>query len=150
MSIERFWQECCQQTGIEENYSDTWAFGNTPKQADELLELVLAGKKTATSSAKELYERDNDPFPAAGEYSILLDGKEEPKAVILTTKIEEYPFDEVPAAFAYREGEGDRSLAYWREVHEQFFKEEYQKAGLTFHEKIPCLCETFELIYYKE
>lgn len=150
MTIEEFWQECCQQTGITENHSGAWAFGNTPKQADELLALVLAGKKTATSSAKELYERENEPIPAAGEYSILLDSKEKPKAVIRTTKTQEYPFDEVSAEIAYLEGEGDQSLAYWREVHETFFKEEYQEAGLVFHKKIPCLCEIFEVIYMKD
>ena len=33
------------------------------------------------------------------------------------------PFDEVDEEHAYLEGEGDRSLEYWREVHERFFTE---------------------------
>lgn len=28
-----------------DNFSDAWAFGNNPQMADELLELVLEGKK---------------------------------------------------------------------------------------------------------
>ena len=37
-----------------DNFSDAWAFGNTPQMADELLELVLEGKKRATASALSL------------------------------------------------------------------------------------------------
>ena len=38
------------------------------------------------------------------------------------------PFDEVSKEHAYKEGEGDRSLAYWRDVHEDFFAEEFISA----------------------
>lgn len=47
---------------------------------------------------------------------------------------------------AYHEGEGDRSLAYWRKVHEDFFKQEYAEAGLTFDQTISCFCEVFEVV----
>jgi uncharacterized protein YhfF len=30
-------------------------------------------------------------------------------------------FNEVPERFAYDEGEGDRSLVYWREAHRNYF-----------------------------
>lgn len=42
-----------------DNFSDAWAFGNTPQMADELLELVLEGKKRATASALSLYGPDD-------------------------------------------------------------------------------------------
>lgn len=32
-----------------DNFSDAWAFGNTPQMADELLELVLEEKKKSYS-----------------------------------------------------------------------------------------------------
>lgn len=51
------------------------------------------------------------------------------------------------AEHAYHEGEGDRSLSYWREVHEKFFKSEYAQMGKQFHEKIPCVCEVFKVVY---
>ena len=44
-------------------------------------------------------------------------------------------------AFAYDEGEGDRSLAYWRSEHERFFRK-YD----VFSEDMLLVCERFRLI----
>ena len=43
-----------------------WSFGATPEQADELLDLVLDGTKTATASALWDYDADDEPLPEAG------------------------------------------------------------------------------------
>jgi uncharacterized protein YhfF len=40
-----------------------------------------------------------------------------PKTIELTKR----RFDEVDEAFAHDEGEGDRSLQYWREAHQRYF-----------------------------
>lgn len=78
-----------------DNFSDAWAFGNTPQMADELLELVLEGKKRATASALSLYGPD-DFLPAVdGRYEILLDGKGNPRAAIQTSKVYITKFNKV-------------------------------------------------------
>lgn len=148
MTIESYWQEFVQKhpEAAGAKY-EAWAFGNDPQMADELLQLVLAGKKTATTSAKELYALDGEAYPEVGGYSVLLDGQDNPRAVIVTTKLEETTFKEVTAEFAATEGEGDGSLAYWRAGHIKFFTREYEKCGLVFHEDIPVLCETFKVVY---
>lgn len=66
---------------------------------------------------------------------------ERPACVIETCEVAIKRFDEVDAAFAYDEGEGDRSLAYWRWGHERFFR----KYGL-FSEDMLLVCERFRLI----
>jgi uncharacterized protein YhfF len=43
--------------------------------------------------------------------------------------------------------EGDKSLAYWRTVHEDFFREELTNAGKTFDEKMDIVCEEFKVVY---
>ena len=43
-----------------------WSFGGTPEEADDLLELVLSGRKTATASAKWDYDAEDEPLPAVG------------------------------------------------------------------------------------
>ncbi len=123
---------------------EAWAFGD---DADGLAALVLAGTKTATASAAELYEADNEPLPAAGEYSVILNSKEEAVCVIQTVRVRIVPFAEVGAEHAWKEGEGDRSLAYWRRVHEAFFVRELAAAGRTFDPQMPVVCEEFELRY---
>ena len=57
------------------------------------------------------------------------------------------PFDSVDAAFAYDEGEGDRSLAYWREVHWRYFGRMCEAIGRTPDEAMPLVCERFRVVF---
>ena len=122
---------------------EAWAYGADP---DKLAELTRAGIKTATASAGPLYV-EGEPLPEAGEYSVILDGRDEAVCVIRTTRVYIVPFDQVSAGHAYREGEGDRSLEYWRQVHEDFFRAELAEAGLAFSPDMPVVCEEFELVW---
>lgn len=47
-------------------------------------------------------------------------------------------------------GGGNLSLAYWREVHERFFRQEMEEAGLVFDEDMLVVCEEFSCVYTKE
>ena len=129
--------------------------GSTPLQsayqfgaeADKLAALVLAGKKTATASARDLYAVD-EPLPQAGAYDVILNSSNEPVCVTYTDAVEVQPFLAVTADHAFREGEGDRSLAYWRQVHEAFFKAEYAEEGKQFDPaKARIVLESFHVVY---
>ena len=123
---------------VPEKYRNlrSFAFGDGPQLADELLELVLAGVKTATCSTED---EPNTSTP--GECWIVLDGRGHPRCVIETTEVTYRCFGEVDAAFADEEGEGDRSLAYWRSAHRQYFG----RLG-KFSEDMMLMCERFRLI----
>ena len=123
---------------------DAWAFG---VEADYLAELVLMGQKTATSSAFDLYAVGNEPLPKENELSVILDSKENAICIIETTKVEVIPFKEVSEKHAYKEGEGDKSLAYWRQVHEDFFTEWLEEAGLDFTPDSKVVLEEFRKVY---
>src|SRR5262245_11916988 len=100
---------------------DGFSFGDTPEMVDKLLELVLAGKKTATTSSwKEELANNN----WKGKQWIVLDGKGVKRAVIETTELKKCRFDEVNETFVRDEGEGDLTLEYWRNEHEAFFRRE--------------------------
>ncbi|MGM0123880.1 hypothetical protein IGI37_001254 [Enterococcus sp. AZ194] len=81
--------------------------------ADELAELVIQGTKTVTTSAFPLYEIKEE-LPAVDEYSVILAGSDNPKAIIRTNKVELRPFNQISETYAFLEGEGDKSLAYWK------------------------------------
>lgn len=98
-----------------------WAFGATPEQADELLDLVLSGTKTATASALWDYEAEGEDLPTVGTLGIVVDSDAVPRALVVTTRVRVVPFDEVDEAHAHAEGEGDRTLEHWRRVHREFF-----------------------------
>ena len=139
-------QEMWNASGIQAEY-EAWAFGD---DSDTLAELVCTGVKTATASAYPFYELEGEDLPKAGEYSVILNAKDEAVCIIRTTKVYVTPYREVTAEQAWKEGEGDRSLNYWRRVHEAFFRKELEAASLTFTEDMGVVCEEFEVIYPKE
>ena len=124
-----------------------WYFGDSSQLADELLQLVLAGVKTATASSVWEYEHENEPLPEVGAVSVILAGDETPRCIIETTEVRVLPFNAVDAQFAADEGEGDRSLAYWRAAHENYFKRVLSATGRMFDETMPVVCERFRVIY---
>jgi uncharacterized protein YhfF len=126
---------------------EAWSFGDGPEMADRLGGLVLAGRKTATCSALWELEAEGEPVARPGEKSIILDGRGEPLCVIETTEVEVRRFDEVDEAFAREEGEGDLSLAYWREAHRRFFAGTLPEIGHRFSNDMPLVCERFRVIY---
>jgi len=143
MTAKQMWEAYSRQESIDEEY-EAWAFG---VDADELADLVLNGIKTATASAYPLYEIDGDPLPRAGQYSIVLNSRGEAVCVIRTEKVFTVPFQAVDERQAWKEGEGDRSLSYWRRVHEAFFRQELRDADLSFDEKMNVVCEEFVRVY---
>jgi len=126
-----------------------WAFGGTPEQADELLGLVLDGTKTATAGALWDYEADDWPMPSVGDLSIILDGSGHPRALLSTTQVDVVPFDQVGEEHARLEGEGDLSLASWREIHRRFFTE-FAAHDRPFSADMPVVLQRFEVVYQSE
>jgi uncharacterized protein YhfF len=123
---------------VPEKYQDLrcFAFGDGPDLADELLDLVIGGRKTATCSTED---EPNTSTP--GARWIVRDGRGTPRCVIETIEVTYRRFPEVDAAFAYEEGEGDRSLDYWRQAHRTYFG----RQG-TFREDMMLMCERFRLV----
>lgn len=144
MTAEEMWQA---YKAINPNISDNiyaWAFGAEP---DRLAQLVLEGTKTATASSYDEHLYENEPIGEVGNLSVILDSQGEAVCIIQTTKITVLPFDEVPAEHAYKEGEGDRSLAYWRQVHKELFTEWLRDIGISFTETSRVVLEEFEVVY---
>ncbi|ARD49657.1 RNA-binding protein [Sporosarcina sp. P33] len=128
---------------------EAWSFGDSKEMADNLLNLTAAGVKTATASNYLLYQAENEPLPEPGLHNIILDGDGIAAAIVETTSVEVVPFNEVTEEHAYLEGEGDRSLRYWREVHEAFFTKELKEINGDFYDTMPVVCEKFRLVYKK-
>lgn len=130
-----------------EPFVEAWAFGDNPRLADELGALVVAGVKTATCSSLWSLEREGAQLPAAGQYSIILGGDGQPLCIIETVEVNVRPFNEVDAAFACDEGEGDRTLAAWRREHWRYFTRTLAAHGLQPSATMPLVCERFRLVY---
>lgn len=124
----------------------TWKFGYdevlVDQLADQLVELVMKGLKTATCGR---YQGEN--VLVEGGLSIILDGDDVPQCLVDTYEITIRRYDEVDARFASEEGEGDLSLDYWREAHWRFFQQEAQAKGLEVGEDMLLACERFHVLY---
>ncbi len=142
-AVEAFWNEFSSATGCTATF-EAWAFGggDTPDLADELAELVLHGPKRATASAYQDAVADDD-LPVIGGYSVILDSKDSPVSIIRTTRIDLVPFGEVDEQFAWDEGEGDRSLEWWRAAHIHFLAGK----GCTLTDETLLVLERFEMVW---
>ncbi|EOI06866.1 hypothetical protein UAY_00208 [Enterococcus moraviensis ATCC BAA-383] len=150
-SAIELWSRYKKESDLTHDHYEAWAFGNSPEMADELLAHVLNGEKTGTSSLHMLYELDleEEKMPEVGNYSVLLDGKEQAQAVICTKVVDILPYSQISEVHGYLEGEGDRSLNYWRHVHQPFFEQELKKYDLTFSEDMLIVYELFEVVFEK-
>ncbi|WP_300377224.1 ASCH domain-containing protein [Henriciella sp.] len=142
-----FWDRFQTETGDQRKPADIFAFGDSPEMAGELLELVLSGTKRATATRLAVYQKESKRPPAPGDLSLVLDGEDRPACVIETTIVNVDPFNTASEAFAHTEGEGDRSLEYWRKVHLAYYRRECAAEGTVFAAIEPIVFEEFRLIW---
>lgn len=126
---------------------EAYAFGDGTEMANELAKLVSKQEKCGTTSLYQLYELENQPLPQSNELFVILDGQGNPTSVIKNTAVDIMKFREVTDHHAMLEGEGDKSLAYWRKAHLDFFNDAIKDLGnVTFTEDSLVVFETFELL----
>ncbi|MDP3386890.1 MAG: ASCH domain-containing protein [Eubacteriales bacterium] len=134
------------EKGERENFKKAWYFCNNQKDADELADLTARGIKQATTSLYYWYEDGTEPMPKPGELNIITDYEGNPKCIIETVNVDVVAFKDVSEEFAHIEGEGDKSLAYWRNAHIRFFTEDMKAEGLSFTEDMKVVCEVFRVV----
>lgn len=128
------------QTPIAYHFCDNEA------DAQTCLALVLAGTKRATASSLAELAAAGAPVPAAGDFAIVTDWAGVAQAVLRTTAVEVRRFGEVDEAFAAAEGEGDGSLAWWREAHRGYFTRVLAGSGQAVDDDLLIACEHFEVV----
>jgi uncharacterized protein YhfF len=147
-AVREFWLEFCRRHGVaaDQRY-DVFAFGDSAELADELSALVVHGPKRATAGLLSDFGPDGEPLPEVGVHSVVLDGAGRPVCVIRTTEVVVKPVGEVDAAFAWDEGEGDRTLDDWLAGHRAYFTRDLGRRGLPYSDDLPAVFERFELAW---
>lgn len=150
-SVDNMWENYLISTGENRNNTkkqySTWYFSNNEEEANHLLDLVMKGEKTGTCSLHYWYTVDNEQLPEPGEYSIITNWEGVAQCITKTKKVIILPFKDVTEELAAMEGEGDKSLEYWRNVHIRFFTEELKEVGKQFNEDMNIVYEEFEVVY---
>jgi len=148
-SIENLWNDfILENPGNQHKKTPmSFYFCDNEKDADACAELVVNGIKKATATSLWWFEKNNESLPQIGDQYIITDWNGKAKAIIETTKIEKVPYNQVTSEFARIEGEGDKSLDYWKKVHKDYYTREMKPYGEQFDENMIIVCEQFKLIF---
>ena len=143
---ESFWQEFAALAGVDADY-DVVAFGDSAQMSDELAQLVLIGQKRATAGLLRDFEIGGEPLPVEGGFVVMIDGQQQPRAIWQTTQVRVGPLSSVDEAFAWDEGEGDRTRDDWLRMHTDYFVRQAQREGFRFHDDIETVFERFRIVW---
>ena len=149
-SVKKITQEYFSSIGEKSRTLDAWHFCDNEKDANHCAELTLKGIKKATSSSLWWYEKTGEPLPKKGELNVITNWESEAQCIIQTTEVSVIPFNKISADFALTEGEGDKSLDYWKRTHWEYFKRELGAFGLEPLETMPVVCEVFRVVFKRQ
>jgi uncharacterized protein YhfF len=123
------------------SYFECFAFGDSPEMADELLALVLTGKKTATVSVV----LEDEQTPSVGDLSLVLDGRGNPACVIKTVYLDTVKFCDLTWNMVKLEGE-DENFKQWKSGNIRYWTRDAARRGYTFTNQTPITFERFEVV----
>lgn len=120
-----------------------FAFGDSTELADELLAFVERGTKRATAGSVAELLGSQEPFPDPGQCWGLLDGRGVGRFVMETTQVRVGRLATVDPAFAWDEGEYDRTYEDWLEGHRRYFA----RQGVAEPDELEVAFERFRVVW---
>ena len=101
---------------------DEFAFPGPER--DRLVEAILDGRKTATTSLMAEFIHDHEPLPSSGRRTVLLNSDDQPVALLRYVSESVTRLGLVTLQHVLNEGEGYKTLTEWRKIHESFWTSE--------------------------
>jgi uncharacterized protein YhfF len=144
---DEIWQAYCLHAKINDQDYEVVAFGDSPEMADELGHLIVNGPKRATAGLYRDFESDLSTLPKVGGHVVVIDGRGQPLCVFQSTDVRVGPLNSIDDQFAWDEGEGDRTRAWWLNAHTAFFTRQATREGFTFTPDIPTVFERFKIVW---
>lgn len=122
-------------------------FCDNEKDANECAKLVKKGIKKATSDSLLGIQYRNEKLPKIGDFTVVIDWDGKAQCIVKTTKVQLKPFFSIDEAYAKTEGEGDKSLSYWKKVHWDYYTRELEEFNRLPRESMILVCQEFEKIF---
>lgn len=146
--LDEYWEKFLKETGrdSEERCAGDLNFEAKGFVGDELVSLVVSGKKTAFFSSYATFAIDGEPLPVSGELYIVVDRANNPRCVIELQSVEVIPFNEITWEMAKQEGE-DENMTDWRNKEQEYLEEEGAVLGFSFTPDIKLVFQTFRVVY---
>ncbi len=149
-AVVAFWNAYRAARGVPDQDYAVCCFGSSAEVADELLELVLHGPKRATAYLLRDVEQGGEMMSRIDGHAVVLDGGDRPRAIWRTRTVDVKPLDQVDSAFAWDEGEGDRTRADWLAMHNHYFAAQAAAQGFAFDGSMPAVFERFTVVWPPE
>ena len=148
-SVVELWEAFIE---INPNYKDKelgewFNFCDNEKDAKECAQLTRDGIKQATSTSLWWFEKNNTDLPEVGNIYVVTDWYKIAKAIVEVVKVEQTPFNQITDEYAAIEGEGGKSLEYWKKVHWDYYSLEMEEFGEKPTEDMMIVCEQFKTIF---
>ena len=86
-------------------------------------------------------------MPTVGHLQVVTNWQGDPVCIIEITSVSKRPYNQIDEEFAAAEGEGDKSLAWWRDAHWTFFSLECEELGIEPKDDMLLILEHFEVVY---
>lgn len=127
---------------------ESWYFHNNKEDANRLAELILNGKKKASSGLYFWYEEANADLPKIGTKHIITDFEGKAQAIIEIKKVDTIPFNQISKDYAEMDmGTKIEPLKKWKKAHWEFFASTMEESGVKPAEEMLIVCERFETIW---
>lgn len=122
-------------------------FCDNEQDANECAKLVVKGVKRATTHSLLGLQMRKERLPKKGDFRIVTDWNGDAKCIVRTTSVQLKPLFSVSADYALVEGEGDKSLEYWKKTHWDYYTRELEEFNRTPKKSMIVVCETFEKVF---
>lgn len=122
-------------------------FCDNEEDANICVKLVKKKVKRATSDSLLGLQYRKENLPKKGDFLVVTNWKGEAQCIVQTTKVTLKPFFSIDAAHATLEGEGDKSLDYWKKVHWDYYTRELEPFGRVPRESMIIVCQEFEKVF---
>ncbi|NKI31011.1 ASCH domain-containing protein [Croceivirga thetidis] len=148
-SVEKIWERFVETANEYSNQlrPKSGYFGDNEKDANILAELVQKGLKKATSHSLLGLQYREETLPKLDDLFIVTDWAGKAKCIVKTTSVKLVPFFAIHAEHARMEGEGDKSLEYWKKVHWDYYTRELEPFNRLPRESMIVVFERFEKIF---
>ena len=122
-------------------------FCDNETDANTCAELVKNGIKNAKTDSLLGLQYRNEPLPKIGDFKVVTNWKGEAKCIIQLTSVKLKPYFSIDASYAQLEGEGDKSLEYWKKARWDYYTRELEPFGRVPRESMILVCQEFERIF---
>lgn len=148
MTLDEYWKKFLKDTNRDEEIlcAGDLSFEAKGFVGDELVSLIVSGKKTAFFTSYATYAIDQEPLPVSGELYLVLDRANNPQGVIELESVNIIPFNEVTWEMAKLEGE-DENLEAWREKQTEYLEDQAAITGFQFTPDLKLVYQRFNLVY---